>query len=69
MRIFPCALLQHLTKNLGAEWFPVNPKRWLPMLEGQMDVVVDSLCVDGYESSYKALAPDGVWCLDLHWES
>lgn len=38
----------------------MNPSKWLPKLEGQMDVVVDSLCVDGYESSYRALAPDGV---------
>ena len=50
----------HLTKNLRAEWYPVNPNKWLPKLEGQMDVVVDSLCVDGYESSYRALATDGV---------
>ena len=52
--------LQHLSKNLKAEWFPVNPSEWLPTLEGQMDVVVDSLSMEGYESSYKALAQDGV---------
>ncbi|KAL7476500.1 hypothetical protein ACHAW6_002355 [Cyclotella cf. meneghiniana] len=55
MQISPCALLWHLTR---AEWFPVNPKRWLP-LKGQKDVVVDSLCMDGYKSSDKAFAPDG----------
>lgn len=38
----------------------MNPSKWLPELEGQMDVVIDSLCVDGYESSYKALSEDGV---------
>ena len=25
-----------------------------------MDVVIDSLCVDGYESSYRALTSDGI---------
>ena len=50
---------EHLTK-LGAKWFSVKPKKWLPYLEGKMDVVIDSLCVDGYESSYHALTPDGI---------
>ena len=58
--IFMLLLLQHLVKNLGVAWYPVSPRKWLPKLEGQMDIVVDSLCVDGYESSYKALAPGGV---------
>ena len=46
--------------SLGAKWFPIKPKKWLPMLEGKMDVVIDSLCVDGYESSYRALTPEGI---------
>ncbi|KAL7535068.1 hypothetical protein ACHAXR_006251, partial [Thalassiosira sp. AJA248-18] len=50
---------EHLTK-LGAKWFAVNPKKWLQYLEGKIDVVIDSLCVDGYESSYRALTPDGI---------
>ncbi|KAL9184733.1 hypothetical protein ACHAXT_012703 [Thalassiosira profunda] len=50
---------EHLTK-LGAKWFNVKPKKWLPQLEGRMDVVIDSLCVDGYESSYRALTSDGI---------
>lgn len=50
---------EHLTK-LGAKWFSVKPKKWLPLLEGKIDVVIDSLCVDGYESSYRALTPDGI---------
>lgn len=50
---------EHLTK-LGAKWFSVKPKKWLPYLEGKMDVVIDSLCVDGYESSYRALTDDGM---------
>lgn len=50
----------HLRK-LGAKWFSVRPKKWLPFLEGKMDVVVDNLCMDGsYEAVYRALTPDGV---------
>ena len=49
---------EHLTK-LGAKWFSVKPKKWLPQLEGKMDVVIDNLCIDGYDSSYRALTPDG----------
>ena len=41
------------------ECFPVNPQKWLPRLGGKMDVVIDSVCFDGYESSAKALAPKG----------
>ncbi len=50
---------EHLT-NLGAKWFSVKPNKWLPFLEGKMDVVIDNLCVDGYDSSYRALTADGV---------
>ncbi len=49
----------HLTK-LGAKWFSIKPNKWLPFLESKMDIVIDNLCVDGYESSYRALTPDGV---------
>ncbi len=50
---------EHLTK-LGAKCFNVNPSKWLPFVEGKMDVVIDILCIDGYESSYRALKPTGV---------
>jgi len=49
---------EHLT-SLGARYFNVKPSKWLPTLEGKMDVVIDSICIDGYESSYRALTPDG----------
>lgn len=49
----------HLTK-LGAKCFNVKPNKWLPHLEGKMDVVVDNLYTDGYEASYRALNPTGV---------
>lgn len=50
---------EHLTK-LGAKWFSLKPEKWLPILEGKMDVVIDSLNLDGYESSYRALNDDGI---------
>lgn len=50
---------EHMVQ-LGAKCYPIKPKKWLPILEGKMDVVVDSICVDGYDSSYRALTPDGI---------
>lgn len=49
----------HLMSLGVKQCFPVNPLRWLPQLEGKMDVVLDSVCLDGYESSAKALGPNG----------
>jgi NADPH:quinone reductase-like Zn-dependent oxidoreductase len=49
----------HLTK-LGTKWLSVKPEKWLPVLEGKMDVVIDSMTVDGYESSYRALTDNGI---------
>ncbi len=50
---------EHLVSR-GAKCFPVKADKWLPLLEGKMDVVIDSVCMDGYESSYRALTPDGI---------
>ena len=50
---------EHLTK-LGTKWFSVKPDKWLPVLEGKMDVVVDNLKIDGYVSSYRALTDNGI---------
>jgi len=49
----------HLLSLGVKQCFPVNPLKWLPRLEGKMDVVLDSVCLDGYESSAKALGPRG----------
>ena len=49
---------EYLTKK-GAKCFPIDPKKWLPTLQGKMDVVLDSVCLDGYESSSLALNPAG----------
>ena len=46
-------------KNLGARCFPIDPKKWLPQLKGKMDVVLDSVCLDNYESSSAALNTEG----------
>jgi len=45
--------------NLGAKCFPIDPNKWLPTLQGKMDVVLDSVCLDGYESSSLALNSAG----------
>ena len=49
----------HLLSLGVKQCFSVNPLKWLPHLEGKMDVVLDSVCLDGYESSAKALGPNG----------
>ncbi len=49
---------EFLTK-LGARCFPNAPSEWLPSLRGKMDVMLDSVCMDGYESSRAALNPAG----------
>lgn len=49
----------HLLSLGVKECFSVNPQSWLPRLGGKMDVVIDSVCFDGYDSSAKALAPKG----------
>ncbi|KAL7510130.1 hypothetical protein ACHAXN_007321 [Cyclotella atomus] len=46
--------------GLGAKCFPIDPKKWLPTLKGKMDVVIDSVCLDGFESSALALNDEGV---------
>ena len=48
---------QHL-ETMGATWLPNNPKR-LSKLRGKMDVVIDTLCLDGYKASYEALNHSG----------
>lgn len=48
-----------LKYGLGATCLPSDPRFWLPEVQGQMDVVIDSICRDGYESPQKALSKDG----------
>lgn len=49
---------EYLTK-LGAKCFPIDPNKWLPTLGGKMDAVLDSVCLDAYESSCLALNSAG----------
>mmetsp|Transcript_26393 Transcript_26393/g.63334 ORF Transcript_26393/g.63334 Transcript_26393/m.63334 type:complete len:868 (-) Transcript_26393:586-3189(-) len=49
---------EYLTE-LGAKCFSIDPNKWLPTLQGKMDVVLDSVCLDGYESSSLAMNPAG----------
>jgi len=45
-------------RALGA--VPLPREGWLPRVEGQMDIVVDGVCADGYRSSYAAVARGGI---------
>lgn len=47
-------------KTLDVKCLPLNPSKWLPKLKGKMDVVIDNTCFDTYDSSWKALNPNGV---------
>ena len=38
---------------------PIDPKNWQPNVAGKMDVVIDSVCNDGFESSVAALNSNG----------
>lgn len=46
-------------KSLGVKCLPLAPSKWLHKLRGKMDIVIDNTCSDNYESSWKALAPNG----------
>ena len=60
-RVYATADARHhaFLKGLGARCFPIDPASWLPVLGGKMDVVLDSVCLDGYESSRAALNAAG----------
>eukprot|EP00566_Odontella_aurita_P004920 CAMPEP_0113596884 /NCGR_PEP_ID=MMETSP0015_2-20120614/40631_1 /TAXON_ID=2838 /ORGANISM="Odontella" /LENGTH=633 /DNA_ID=CAMNT_0000504543 /DNA_START=173 /DNA_END=2074 /DNA_ORIENTATION=- /assembly_acc=CAM_ASM_000160 len=47
------AKTKRLFENLGAQPLGREVWKWLPVVEGDMDIVIDS--VDGYNSSHKAL--------------
>jgi NADPH:quinone reductase-like Zn-dependent oxidoreductase len=44
--------------QLGATWLPNDPRAF-SKLRGKMDVVIDTLCLDGYKSSHEALSLHG----------
>jgi NADPH:quinone reductase-like Zn-dependent oxidoreductase len=45
---------------LGAHPLPVEPKEWLPIVKGGMDIVFDGKCHDGLDSPLASLKNDGV---------
>lgn len=40
---------------LGVCPLPMDAKMWLPLVSGKMDIVIDSICQDGYKSPHQAL--------------
>lgn len=59
--VFATADERHHAKltAMGAKCFPIDPAQWLPKLQGKMDAVLDSVCLDDYESSSLALNSTG----------
>jgi NADPH:quinone reductase-like Zn-dependent oxidoreductase len=41
-------------KSFGAIPLPRSAKDWLPLVTGKMDLVIDGVCEDGFDSSYAA---------------
>mmetsp|Transcript_20158 Transcript_20158/g.26594 ORF Transcript_20158/g.26594 Transcript_20158/m.26594 type:complete len:181 (+) Transcript_20158:2-544(+) len=46
-------------KSLGGYPIPLQHEEWLPLVEEQIDLAVDGVCSDGYDSPRKALTPNG----------
>jgi NADPH:quinone reductase-like Zn-dependent oxidoreductase len=46
-------------KSFGATPLPQDKKRWLPIVQGQIDICIDSMCEDGFESPRAALNTTG----------
>ena len=45
--------------TMGAIALPFASEEWLPKVQGQMDAVIDGVCVDNFTSSHAALNPEG----------
>jgi len=45
---------------LGAKPLNGNPEDWLDVVEGKIDIAIDSICEDRYEHSYAALNENGI---------
>ena len=58
---------RYVKSVLGAKPLPMEPSKWLPLLEGKIDVVFDSACQDGFDSPQKALNSNGkLICLGMY---
>jgi NADPH:quinone reductase-like Zn-dependent oxidoreductase len=57
----------YLRMVLGVKPLPPLPQDWLPLVKGNMDVVFDGQCQDGFESPQRALNDNGVlMCVGMH---
>lgn len=50
---------RYIKMVMGAKPLPYPTEEWLPEVKGQMDLVFDGACQDGYESSHAALNDKG----------
>lgn len=48
-----------LLRDIGAMPLPLEEDQWLPEVKGQMDLVIDGICQDGFESPRAALNSTG----------
>jgi NADPH:quinone reductase-like Zn-dependent oxidoreductase len=55
----PTNMHRYVASVLGAKPLPMEPDQWLAAVKGEMDVVMDNVCQDGFESSRAALSSDG----------
>lgn len=55
----PTNMHRYVRSVLGATPLPMEPKEWLATVNGKMDVVMDNVCQDGFESSRAALSDKG----------
>lgn len=55
----PTSRHRYMKIVMGAKPLPYETEEWLPEVKGQMDLVFDGACQDGYESSQAALNEKG----------
>ena len=55
----PTNMHRYVRSVLGAKPLPMEPQAWLEVVKGKMDVVLDNVCQDGFESSRAALSDKG----------
>lgn len=51
---------ENYIRMLGARPLSEDADDWIDKLEGKIDIVIDSVCVDRYEYSFKSLKGDGI---------
>jgi NADPH:quinone reductase-like Zn-dependent oxidoreductase len=55
----PEKMHRYVKMVMGAKPLPMEPAEWLPEVQGKMDVVLDGVCQDGFDSSRAALSEQG----------